>query len=43
MAFANNERGRELAQIFDEGITRLKENGQLRAMFEKYDMRYPFE
>ena len=43
MAFANNERGRELAKLFDEGITRLKDNGQLRAMFEKYDMRYPFE
>ncbi len=37
MAFANNERGRELARIFDDGVTRLKESGQLSATFEKYE------
>ena len=42
MAFANNERGMELARIFDEGMTELRETGQLKAFFDKYDMRYPF-
>ena len=42
MAFANNDRGRELARIFDDGITKLEETGQLKAMFDKYGMRYPF-
>ncbi len=42
MAFANNERGQVLAKIFDEGMTQLRETGQLKAFFDKYEMRYPF-
>ena len=42
MAFANNERGLELARIFDQGIVELRRSGELRAIFERNRVNYPF-
>ena len=42
MAFANTERGQELARIFDQGIAELKRSGDLKTIFERYQINYPF-
>ena len=42
MAFANSDRGLELARIFDQGIVELKRSGELRNIFERYQVNYPF-
>lgn len=42
MAFANTDKGRALASVFDQGISRLMENGELEKIFSRYDIFYPF-
>lgn len=42
MAFANTERGQQLARIFDQGIAELIRSGELKTIFERYQVNYPF-
>ncbi len=42
MAFANTDRGRQLAAIYDQGLEQLIESGELRDIFARYDLAYPF-
>lgn len=43
LAFAENERGRQLRQIFDERMAELAASGELRPLYEKWKLPYPFE
>lgn len=43
LAFAENERGRQLRQIFDERMAELAASGELRPLYEKWNLPYPFE
>lgn len=38
--FADNENGRELLEIYKKGFDKLRESGELRKMFEKWDFVY---
>lgn len=42
MAFAQTKKGRRLARIFDDGISRLIESGELEKIFIRYRLPYPF-
>ncbi len=42
MAFATTDRGRHLAQVFDEGMQGLIDSGKLREIFNRYELPYPF-
>ena len=42
MAFANTDKGRQLAEIYDAGLTQLIESGELRWIFARYELVYPF-
>ncbi len=43
MAFANTDKGRQLAEIYDAGLAQLIESGELRGIFERYELEYPFQ
>ncbi len=42
MAFTNTDKGKRLAQMFDQGIDKLSNSGKLKALYSKYDIEYPF-
>ena len=42
MPFASTDRGRRLAQIYDDGLALLIESGELRRIFARYELEYPF-
>ncbi len=42
MAFANNDRGRQLAAIYDQRVEQLIASGKLREIFNRYELPYPF-
>ncbi len=42
MAFANNHKGKKLSEIYDKEFERLKKSGELKAIFDQYDINYPF-
>ncbi len=48
VVFINNDRGKELSEIFDRGMERLKNSGKLKKMFDEYiinkktNFTYPF-
>ncbi|MDJ0832965.1 MAG: transporter substrate-binding domain-containing protein [Gammaproteobacteria bacterium] len=42
MAFAKTSRGERLASLYDDGFNMLKRNGKLKAIFDKYNIVYPF-
>jgi len=42
-AFANNERGRQLQQVFDERFAKLLKSGELKKLFDKWEWNtFPF-
>ena len=43
LAFAENERGRQLRQIFDERMAELVSSQELQPLYEKWKLPYPFE
>jgi hypothetical protein len=43
LGFADNPRGRALAQVFDRRMAQLVEQGSLRPLFEHWQLPYPFE
>ncbi|MDX1369234.1 ABC transporter substrate-binding protein [Pseudomonas sp.] len=43
LGFADNPRGRALAQLFDRRMTQLVEQGSLRPLFERRQLPYPFD
>lgn len=43
LAFAENDRGRQLRQIFDERMAELTTSGELQPLYEKWNLPYPFE
>ncbi|MBF7144016.1 MULTISPECIES: substrate-binding periplasmic protein [Pseudomonas] len=43
LGFTNSERGRELRDVFDRRMDELVANGQLRAIYKRWKMPYPFE
>lgn len=42
MAFANTDKGRQLSEIYDAGLAQLIESGELRRIFARYELVYPF-
>lgn len=42
LAFADNERGRKLRGIFDDRMAELVKSGELKPLYEKWGLRYPF-
>ncbi|MDF2177211.1 transporter substrate-binding domain-containing protein [Aliiglaciecola sp. CAU 1673] len=43
IAFNNSEKGKRFKSIFDRELARLRDNGELRALFDKYQWQtYPF-
>ncbi len=42
MAFANTDKGRQLADIYDSGLAQLRESGELRKIFARYELEYPY-
>jgi polar amino acid transport system substrate-binding protein len=43
LGFADNPRGRALAQLFDQRMDELVKRGSLRAVFARWQQPYPFE
>ena len=43
LAFAENDRGRQLMEIFDTRMTELIASGELKPLFAQWDSDYPFE
>ncbi|MNV79933.1 hypothetical protein D3C71_1735060 [compost metagenome] len=43
LGFADNPRGRTLAQVYDRRMAQLVEQGSLRPLFERWRQPYPFE
>ena len=43
LAFADNERGKGLKEIFDSRIEELVTSGELKPIFEKWESEYPFD
>jgi ABC-type amino acid transport substrate-binding protein len=43
LAFADNERGRELMRIFDERMETLVQSGELKPLYEEWGFTYPFD
>ncbi|WP_308117437.1 substrate-binding periplasmic protein [Pseudomonas tohonis] len=43
VAFGDTARGREFAELFDERMARLVENGELRPVFAHWGQPYPFD
>jgi len=43
LAFADNERGKRLAEIFDTRMEALVATGELKALYEKWGIHYPFD
>lgn len=43
LAFADNARGKALAQIFDDRMETLVKSGELKPIYEKWNLHYPFE
>ncbi len=44
LAFANDDKGRELVHIFDQRMEELIESGELKSIYEKWDYaEYPFD
>lgn len=42
LGFVNSEKGQKLADIFDDRFAIIKESGELKALFEKWDFTYIF-
>jgi len=42
IGFADNERGRALMKVYDERMTALVKNGELKPIFERWKQPYPF-
>lgn len=43
LAFADNERGKALLNLFDERMETLVRAGELKPIYDKWNLRYPFE
>jgi ABC-type amino acid transport substrate-binding protein len=43
LGFADNPRGRALAQLYDRRMAQLVEQGSLRPLFERWQQPYPFD
>jgi polar amino acid transport system substrate-binding protein len=44
LGFANNDRGRYLAKVYDQRLAELIASGEIRALFDKQQWpSYPFE
>ena len=43
LAFSDNERGKELMDIFDTRMGELVKSGELKALYERWELTYPFE
>ncbi len=42
LAFADTDRGRKLRKIFDDRMAELVKSGELKPLYEKWELRYPF-
>ena len=42
LAFADNERGRKLRKIYDDRMAELVKTGELKPLYEKWQLKYPF-